>query len=73
LHLAGTKHFHHPVIGDLELYFDGLDLPGQPGHNLTAYSAEPGSPADDGLKLLASWAAGPSQNDPAPARDTQDV
>ena len=67
LHQAGTKHFHHPVVGDLELFFDALDLPGQPGVTFTAYSAEPGSPADDGLKLLASWAASQSQDDPATA------
>jgi hypothetical protein len=65
LHHAGTKTFHHPVIGDLELYYDALDLPGQPGLNLTAYSPEPGSSAEDGLKLLASWAASQSHDDPA--------
>ena len=71
LHQAGTKTFHHPVIGDLELYFDALDLPGQPGLNLTAYSAEPGSSAEDGLKLLASWAASQSHDDPAWAQKGQ--
>ena len=57
LHRTGTKRFHHPVVGDLELAFDAIDLPADPGLTLTAYTAEPGSPTEDALTLLASWAA----------------
>lgn len=57
LHRSGSKHFKHPEIGDLHLSFDALELPGEPGMTLTAYSAEPGTPDADGLSLLASWAA----------------
>lgn len=57
LHRRGTKTFQHPVVGRLELDFDAMDLPADPGLTLTAYSAEPGSPSADGLRLLASWAA----------------
>jgi hypothetical protein len=57
LHQRGTKVFHHPVVGRLELAFDAMDLPADPGLTLTAYTAEPGSPSEDGLRLLASWAA----------------
>ena len=57
LHRSGTKHFHHPAVGDLHLSFDALELPGEPGLTLTAYSAEPGTPSADNLALLASWAA----------------
>jgi len=32
-------------------------LPSDPGLMLFAYTAEPGTPSEDGLKLLASWAA----------------
>lgn len=56
-HGSGTKHFHHPVVGDLTLAYEGLDLAGQPGLNLTIYTAEPGSASEDSLRLLASWAA----------------
>ncbi len=31
----------------------------EPGLTLTIYTAEPGSPAEEGLRLLASWAATP--------------
>ncbi|GAA2533582.1 helix-turn-helix domain-containing protein [Winogradskya humida] len=55
LHLTGVKHFRHPVVGDLDLPFEALPLPADPGLTLTAYSAEPGTPSADGLRLLASW------------------
>jgi MmyB-like transcription regulator ligand binding domain len=57
LHRSGVKHFHHPAVGTVELAFEALDLPADPGLTLTAYTAEPGSPSEDALRLLASWAA----------------
>jgi transcriptional regulator with XRE-family HTH domain len=57
LHYTGTKHFRHPAVGDLDLTFDALEIPSDPGLTLTIYSAEPGTAAADGLSLLASWAA----------------
>jgi transcriptional regulator with XRE-family HTH domain len=57
LHRSGTKHFQHPVVGRLDLAFDALQLPAQPGLTLTAYTAEPGTPSADALALLASWSA----------------
>jgi transcriptional regulator with XRE-family HTH domain len=56
-HYSGTKVFCHPAVGDLTLAYDVMDLPGETGLSMTAYTAEPGSPSADGLKLLASWAA----------------
>jgi transcriptional regulator with XRE-family HTH domain len=57
LHRTGVKHFHHPVVGDLDVDFDAMELPAEPGLTLTAYTAAPGSPAEEKLTLLASWAA----------------
>ena len=57
LHESGTKVFHHPAVGPLTLNYDLMDLPGEGGLSLTAYTAELGSPSHDALKLLASWAA----------------
>ncbi len=57
LHHNGRKQFHHPVVGRLDLAFEAMPLPADPGLTLTAYSAEPGTPTSDGLRLLASWAA----------------
>ena len=56
-HRTGRKRVHHPVVGDLELDFESLDLPADPGLRVTTYTAEPGSASADGLTLLASWAA----------------
>ena len=57
VHRHGTKHFRHPAIGELELSFEALELPGDETLTVVAYSAEPGTPSGDGLELLASWAA----------------
>jgi transcriptional regulator with XRE-family HTH domain len=57
LHRTGVKCFHHPVVGDLTLNFEAMDLTADTGLTLTAYTAEPGSPSAERLQLLASWAA----------------
>lgn len=59
LHRTGVKRFHHPVVGELTLEFESLDLPGDPGQKLLVYSAEPGSPSRQALDLLGSWAFTP--------------
>jgi transcriptional regulator with XRE-family HTH domain len=59
LHRTGVKRFHHPVVGELTLDFEMLDLPGDPGQKMLVYSAEPGSPSQQALQLLASWASTP--------------
>ena len=57
LHRTGTKVFHHPAVGLLELDYEALVLPADPGLQMNVYTAQPGSPSADGLTLLASWAA----------------
>ena len=56
-HGAGTKHFHHHVVGDLELAYESVDMISEPGLTMTVYAAEPGSATEHALALLASWAA----------------
>ncbi|TPW76969.1 helix-turn-helix transcriptional regulator [Schumannella sp. 10F1B-5-1] len=56
-HGAGMKHFAHPVVGALELAYEELAITAEPGSILMIYSAEPGSPSAERLRLLASWAA----------------
>ncbi|OXM60966.1 helix-turn-helix transcriptional regulator [Amycolatopsis vastitatis] len=56
-HGSGSKTFHHPVVGTLTLAYEGLELAAEPGLTLTIYAAEPGSPSDEALRLLSSWAA----------------
>jgi transcriptional regulator with XRE-family HTH domain len=56
-HGAGTKRFRHPVVGELTLAYEELAITAEPGNVLMLYTAEPGSPSDERLRLLASWAA----------------
>jgi hypothetical protein len=56
------------VVGEIELTGDALDLAGD-GLTMIAYSAAPGSQAEDQLKLLAAWsttAPMPSRSEPRP-------
>ncbi|MEU6014759.1 helix-turn-helix transcriptional regulator [Streptomyces sp. NPDC047515] len=56
-HGTGTKRFHHHAVGGLTLAYEGLEMAAEPGLTLTIYTAEPGSPSEQGLRLLATWAA----------------
>jgi hypothetical protein len=56
-HRSGRKRLRHPAVGELDLNFEGMDLPSEPELRLNVCTADPNTPAADGLKLLASWAA----------------
>ncbi|MFI6424210.1 helix-turn-helix transcriptional regulator [Promicromonospora sp. NPDC050880] len=56
-HGSGTKRFRHPVVGELTLVFEEFALTAEPGQVMLVYTAEPGSPSAEGLRLLASWSA----------------
>ena len=56
-HRAGAKRIHHPVVGDLELSYEAMDLPANPDWFMFAYTAEPGSPTEERIRLLGSLAA----------------
>lgn len=57
LHRTGTKRLHHPVVGDIELLYESLDLPADEGQRINVYTAAPDSPAEEALALLDSWSA----------------
>jgi transcriptional regulator with XRE-family HTH domain len=56
-HNTGVKHFHHPIVGELALSYNRLDLAADHGLTIFTYTAEPGSRSEDAFKLLGSWAA----------------
>jgi transcriptional regulator with XRE-family HTH domain len=60
-HRSGQKRLRHPVVGQLDLDFESMELSSAPGLQLNVYTAATGTPTADALKLLASWAA--SQDD----------
>ena len=68
-HRTGIKRLHHPAVGDLTLTFEALDLAADAGLRISAYTAEPGTPSQDALNLLASWAATLDQAETAQAAD----
>jgi hypothetical protein len=64
-HRSGIKRFRHPVVGDISLAYESLELVADPGLVLNGYSAEPGTASEDALNLLASWAATTDQEQQA--------
>ncbi|MGO9750868.1 MAG: helix-turn-helix transcriptional regulator [Solirubrobacteraceae bacterium] len=58
-HQSGTKRLRHPVVGELELAYEVMDVSADEGLTIAAYSAEPGSRSAEALDLLASWSATP--------------
>lgn len=66
-HRTGLKRVHHPVVGDLRLNSEAMQLSSERGLLFLAYTAEPGSASQDGLQLLASWAATADQTTRASA------
>ncbi|MFG1663926.1 helix-turn-helix domain-containing protein [Streptomyces sp. Y7] len=64
----GTKHYRHPVVGELTLDCDTWASPDGSGQRLMVLTAEPGTPSHDALRILASWTA--QQTEPDPARGT---
>ena len=53
-HRSGVKSIHHPLVGDLDLTYQGMDLVSDRGLQMLVFSAEPGSPSHHGLQLLAN-------------------
>jgi transcriptional regulator with XRE-family HTH domain len=56
-HQSGTKRLRHPVVGELDLAYEVMDVSADEGLMIAAYSAEPGSRSAEALDLLASWTA----------------
>lgn len=61
-HRTARKTLHNPLVGDIELTGDSLEFPGE-GLTLIAYTAEPGSHAQEQLDFLTIW----NTTQPAPA------
>ncbi len=56
-HRSGTKRFVHPLVGELTLTYERLELAADPGLAIVTYSAEPGSPTEAALAELRRWAS----------------
>jgi transcriptional regulator with XRE-family HTH domain len=61
---TGTKRFLHPMVGELTLSFESFSVNGAPGQQLIVYHAEPGSPTEQALALLATMSEDPPRDAP---------
>jgi hypothetical protein len=64
-HQTGTKRLRHPVVGELDLSYEVMELAADSDLRLAVFQAEPGSPSQQALDLLASWAATPQPDSAA--------
>src|SRR5947208_12403227 len=58
---TGTQPFRHPLVGDLTLNYEALELTADIGQTLIVYTAEPDSPSQAAINRLANWST--NQND----------
>jgi transcriptional regulator with XRE-family HTH domain len=68
-HLSGIKHFHHPIVGDISLNYERVELAADTGLHIMIYTADPGSRSEQSLRLLGSWAVTAEHPDARPATD----
>ncbi len=68
-HRAGAKTLRHPLVGEMDLTFEVLDLTADDDLSLLVYTAEPGTPSAEALALLGSWAATELATEPAAPAD----
>jgi transcriptional regulator with XRE-family HTH domain len=61
-HQTGTKRLHHPIVGDLDLAYEVMQLPAD-GLRLAIFTAEPGTTSADAVRLLSSWSATTKHDD----------
>ncbi|MFF3837509.1 hypothetical protein [Streptomyces sp. NPDC001930] len=71
-HATGTKHLHHPLVGDLALDYVTLNVAGAPDQSLVIFTPEPASPSAEALSILASW-TGTAAPAPATAEEARDT
>ena len=56
-HIAGTKALNHPVVGRLTLDWNLLTCSTDARQALVVWTAEPGTPSYENLRILSSWNA----------------
>jgi transcriptional regulator with XRE-family HTH domain len=69
----GRKAYRHPLVGVLELHQENFALPDESGMELLVLSAAPGSPSEDGLRLLAGLGADSGDAHPTVTSDLSAV
>jgi transcriptional regulator with XRE-family HTH domain len=70
-HRTGTKQIRHPVVGELDLRYESMELSAD-DLSIAIFTAEPGSATQQALDLLASWSATPAVTDALPVTGEPD-
>ncbi|WP_338692901.1 helix-turn-helix domain-containing protein [Streptomyces sp. Q6] len=65
---SGTKHYRHPLVGDLTLDCDTWSGSDGSGQRLMVLTAEAGSPSHDALRILTAWNANQASAETAGTR-----
>lgn len=58
-HQAGTKRLNHPVVGELEISYEVMELSADSGLTIAVFTTAAGSRSEQALDLLGSWVATP--------------
>lgn len=66
---TGSKRLHHPLVGDLTLSYEVMELAADTELRLAIFTAQPGSPSEEAVNLLGSWTATPGHEQGALASD----
>jgi hypothetical protein len=72
-HRTGTKRIHHPIVGELALSYESMELSADDRLSVAVFTAEPGSASQQLLDLLASWPATPQPAETRMRGETRDA
>jgi hypothetical protein len=70
-HRVGRNRLHHPIVGDLDLSYEALELPADPCLRINVDTADPNTPLGGALRVLATWAATQQQQSQASVKEKQ--
>jgi hypothetical protein len=71
-HRTGAKRIQHPVVGELELSYETMELSADDGLSVAIFTAEPGSASQQALDLLASWTTTPDPSETRLSGETRE-
>lgn len=61
--VRGGHRYRHPIVGEFYLHYEVFSPPDAPDVSFVAQVADPGSPDEEALRLLASWTASTGRHD----------
>ncbi|MET7486298.1 helix-turn-helix transcriptional regulator [Streptomyces sp. NPDC005538] len=71
LHPSGVKRLRHPLVGEIELDYEQLELPSDHRLAIMTFTAPAGTHAAEALAFLGSWNLGREEADPSTTSPTR--